>query len=453
MRAIRHLITFVIAAILVAQPAMAQSILRDAETETLFLDMSLPMIKAAGLDPKNVRIVVVNDPEINAFATQGQDVYLNAGLIMAAKNANEVQGVIAHELGHVAAGDVLRGSEGAKKATGIMLLSMLLGAVAMAAGGGEAGAGIFAAGQQAALGKFIAFTRVQEAGADESARRFMRGAGVSGKGMISFFKTLQNQEYRLRLNDNGDGFGNDHPVTSDRIAVLSDKLPEDPAWNTPTPPDIEARFQRVKAKLSGFILDPKDVIYRFPLTDNSVPAHLARAYAYHRGAYPDRAVAEVDALLATAPHDPYFLEMKGQILLESGRAKEAVPVLREAVERTNYQPLIAPLFTHALIESGDRSSYAEAKTVLKNALQRDRENPFAWYQLGVIYTQEGDQARASLASAERAVLEAQYGQAMQNAEVAMKGLPAGSADYLRAQDIAMTSKTEWDKDKKNRKRG
>lgn len=453
MRFIHRLIATLLASILVAQPALAQSILRDAETETLFLDMSLPMIRAAGLDPKNVRVVVVNDESINAFATQGQDVYLNAGLIMAAKNANEVQGVIAHELGHVAAGDVLRGAEGAKQATGIMLLSMLLGAVALAAGGGEAGAGIFAAGQQAAMGKFIAFTRVQEAGADESARRFMRGAGVSGKGMISFFKTLQNQEYRLRLNDGGDGFGNDHPVTSDRIAVLSDKLPEDPAWNTPTPPDIETRFQRVKAKLTGFILDPKDVLYRFPLSDNSVPAHLARAYAYHRGAYPERAILETDALLATNPHDPYFLEIKGQILLESGRPKDAIPVLREAVDRTNYQPLIAALFGHALIESGDRANYAEAKTVLRNAIQRDRENPFAWYQLGVIYTQEGDQARASLASAERSVLEAQYGAAMRNAEMAMKGLPPGSADYLRAQDIAMTSKTEWDKDKKNRKRG
>jgi predicted Zn-dependent protease len=453
MRAIRQLITFIVAAVLLTQPAMAQSILRDAETETLFHDMSLPLIKAAGLDPKNVRVVVVNDQEINAFATQGQDVYLNAGLIMAAKNANEVQGVIAHELGHVAAGDVLRGSEGAKQATGIMLLSMLLGAVALAAGGGEAGAGIFAAGQQAALGKYLAFTRVQEAGADESARRFMRGAGVSGKGMISFFKTLQNQEYRLRLNDNGDGFGNDHPVTSDRITLLSDTLPTDPAWNTPTPADIEARFQRVKAKLMGFILDPKDVVYRYPLTDNSVPAHLARAYAYHRGAYPDRAVAETDALLATNPHDPYFLEMKGQILLESGKPAEAIPILREAVERTNYQPLIAPLFTHALIEAGDPKNFGEAKTVLKNAIQRDSENPFAWYQLGVIYTQEGDQARAALASAERFNLEGQAGQAMRNAEMAMKGLPPGSPDYLRAQDLSMVSKVEFDKDKKNRKRG
>lgn len=453
MRVFRHLIAFVLATVLVAQPALAQSILRDAETETLFHDMSLPMIKAAGLDPNNVRVVVVNDQEINAFATQGQDVYLNAGLIMAAKNANEVQGVIAHELGHVAAGDVLRGSEGAKKATGIMLLSMLLGAVAVAVGGSEAGAGIFALGQQAALGKFIAFTRTQEAGADESARRFLRGAGISGKGMIGFFKTLQNQEYRLRLNTSDDGFGNDHPVTSDRIAVLMEGLPNDPAWNTPTPPDIETRFQRVKAKLTGFILDPKDTLYKFPLSDNSVPAHLARAYAYHRGAYPERAIYEADALLATAPHDPYFLEIKGQILLESGKPKDAIPILREAVDRTQYQPLIAALFGHALIESGDKANYAEAKTVLKSAIQRDRENPFAWYQLGVIYTQEGDQARASLASAERSVLEAQYGAAMRNAEMAMKGLPAGSADYLRAQDIAMTSKTEWDKDKKNRKRG
>lgn len=452
MRALRQIIAFTLACVLTAQPALAQSVLRDAETESLFHDISLPMIKAAGLDPKNVRVVVVNDKEINAFATQGQDVYLNAGLIMAAKNANEVQGVIAHELGHVAAGDVLRGEEGGKKALGIMILSMILGAAAIAAGGSEAGAGIFAAGQQAALGKYIAFTRVQEAGADESARRFLRGGGVSGKGMIAFFKTLQNLEYRLRVNDNSDGFGNDHPVTSDRITLLSDTLPNDPAWNTPTPADLEARFQRVKAKLTGFILDPKDVVNRFPLTDNSAPAHLARAYAYHRGAYPERALFEIDALLAIDPHDPYYLEMKGQILLESGRPKEAIPILREAVTRTNYQPLIAALFGHALIESNDRTNYAEAKTVLRNAIQRDGENPFAWYQLGVIYTQEGDQARAALASAERYNLEGQARPALAAADLAMRGLPPGSADYLRAQDISLISRTQAEKDKKDHKR-
>ncbi len=125
-----------------AQPAMAQSILRDAETELLLRDMSRPLIEAAGLSPRNVEIVLIHDKSINAFVAGGQIVYIHSGLFTAADNANEVQGVIAHELGHITGGHVLRIEEGIKMATGIMILSMVLGAAAMAAGAGDAGAGI-----------------------------------------------------------------------------------------------------------------------------------------------------------------------------------------------------------------------------------------------------------------------------------------------------------------------
>ena len=270
-RILRTALTALSAFALTVQPAAAQSILRDAETEALFNDMAAPLIRAAGLNPKNVDIVLIGDPEINAFVAGGQAVYMHSGLIQAADNVNEVQGVIAHELGHVAAGDVLRGSEGVKAATGITILSLILGAAAIAAGAGEAGAGILAAGQQAALGKYLAFSRTQESGADQSGRRYLETAGISGKGMVAFFQKLRGQEFRLAIaQDNG--YDRTHPLTGDRIQVLRDSMSQHPAWNKPTDPALEARFQRVKAKLFGYINDPKDTLYRYPITDNSVPA-------------------------------------------------------------------------------------------------------------------------------------------------------------------------------------
>lgn len=451
MHILQKLVATILAATLVVQPALAQSILRDAETETLFRDMSAPIIEAAGLNPKNVDIVLIGDGSINAFVAGGQVVYMHSGLIEAAQNANEVQGVIAHELGHVAAGDVLRSSAGASEATGITLLSLLLGAAAIAAGAGDAGAGILMAGQQAALGKYLAFSRSVEAGADESARRYLSASKISGKGMISFFKKLRAEEFRLSQNKI-DPYAVTHPLSGDRIAILTERMTADPAWNTPTDPAIEARFQRVKAKLFGFSNEPRDTLNRYPPSNLSIPARYARAYAFHKQSFADKAVGETDALLAIAPHDPYFKELKGQILLESGRPKEALAVLRDAVQRTNYQPLIAALFGHALIATEDKANYPEAKIVLKNAVQRDRENPFAWYQLGTIYAQEGDTARAALASAERFTLEGRSPQAMYNAKVAMAGIPKGSADWIRAQDILLVSQNDVGKDGKRRKK-
>ncbi|MFA7587079.1 MAG: M48 family metalloprotease [Novosphingobium sp.] len=450
MRALSRFMALVVATLLCVQTALAQSILRDAETEALFQDMARPLIVAAGLDPRNVAVVLVGDPSINAFVAGGQAVYIHAGLIDAADTAEEVQGVIAHELGHVTGGHVISDA-GSKAATGISLLSLLLGAAAAAAGGGEAAMGVLMAGQQAAMGKYLAFSRGQEASADAAGAQYLSSAGISGRGSVAFFKKLANLEMRYGYTPrDGDEFYRTHPLTGDRIATLQDTYEQDPAWNRPADPQIEARFQRAKAKLFGYTQEPRQTLVRYPETVNSVPAHYARAYAWHKEARLDRALQEAEALLVTAPDDPYFLELKGQVLLEAGKPLQALAPLRRATEGTANQPLIATLFGHALIATEDERNFAEAERVLKAAVARDRENPFAWYQLGVVYAARGDNARARLASAEQQLMNRQFGPAAQSAEAAENLLPKGSPDWLRAQDIAMTARAAIERQRKRR---
>jgi predicted Zn-dependent protease len=229
--------------------------------------------------------------------------------------------------------------------------------------------------------------------------------------------------------------------------MLEGLYSKDPAWNRPPDAALDARFQRVKAKLQGFI-NPKQAIIKYPERDKSVAAHYARAYAYHLGAYPEKAMREAEALLAKDPTDPFFLELKGQVLLESGRPAEAIAPLREATERSGNVPLIAAMLGHALIATEQQSNLVQAKSILKSAIARDNENPFAWYQLGIIYDREGDTPRAALATAERNNLEGNPKLALASAEMAMRGIAAGTPDYLRAQDIAMVSRAELKKDKK-----
>ncbi|MDE2041989.1 MAG: M48 family metalloprotease, partial [Alphaproteobacteria bacterium] len=386
-----------------ARPVMAQEILRDAETEAVLRDAVRPLVIAAGLDPRNVDIAIVHDPEINAFVAGGQTVFINSGLITAADNINQVQGVIAHELGHMAGGHVIRFEEGAKNAYAVMLLGLLLGVAAAAAGGsdsGEAAAGILGASQRAAEGKLLAYSREQEATADAAGVKFLDKAHISGRGSLEFFKKLDSLEHRHSYSHSeAASFAQNHPLTPDRIRFLEDSYPRSSAWNAKTDPALEARFQRVKAKLSGYVDPPAQVMLEYPETMQGQPAHYARAYAWHRAAYPDKAMEEVNALLATAPHDPYFLELKGQILLESGHAKDAVAPLREATTLTENQPLIAATFGQALIETGDRTNYPEALRILHAAVDKDRDNPLAWYGMGEIYDRMGDVPHAALCSA------------------------------------------------------
>lgn len=436
------------ALILGAEPALAQGVLRDTETEALLRDLTAPLVAVSGLDPHNVDVVLYGDPSINAFVAGGQVIYINAGLIDAADTAEEVQGVIAHELGHITGGHVINTS-GSRAATGISILSLILGGLAAAAGAGEAAMGVMMAGQQAALGKYLAFSRAQEATADAAGALFLAQAGISGRGSLAFFKKLQNMEMRYGFKRNADSeFYSSHPMTSDRIQTLQDTYSHDPAWLMPADPAQEARFQRIKAKLLGYSAEPVRTLQVYPETDRSVPARYARAYAFHKDAFLDRALAECDALLAAAPDDPYFLELKGQILLESGRAQDALAPLRRASELTRFAPLIATLFGHALVATEDPAHLAEAENMLKVALARDRDNPFGWYVLSVIYGQRGDLARARLAAAEQQVLQFNFPAALHSAEAAEAVLPQGSPDWLRAQDIAMQAQAMIEHTKK-----
>lgn len=434
----RLIAAFAATAVLWAQPAAAQSILRDAETEALFADMSAPIIKAAGLNPRDVKIVLINDDSINAFVAGGQIVYVHSGLLQAAENVNEVQGVVAHELGHIADGHVVLSEQAMKPAMKMQLLSMVLGLATVALGGGAAGMGMMAAGQQAAMSNVLAFSRNQESAADAAGARYLTTAGITGKGMLSFFKKLQNQEYRYGYT-NIDPFAQTHPLSAVRIQSLTDDLKASPAWNKPVDAKLQERFLRVKAKLLGYVSPPEQTLNKYPDSDQSVYAHYARAYAYHKGGYPDKAEAEAAALIARDPKDPYFQEIEGQILLESGKPQEALAPLRAATMGSGQNALIATTFGHALIATEDKRNLPEAVKILKVAVQRDEDNPFAWVQLGTAYEQLGDTPRAALATAERASMMGDDRTAIQSARYAMANLTPNTSEWIRAQDIAMTS--------------
>ena len=441
-----YLLALLASAIVALQPVAAQSILRDAETEELLKDMAAPLVEASELEPGNVELVLINDGSINAFVAGGQAIYVHSGLINEAGTANEVQGVLAHELGHITAGHVVRFNERTKAATNISILSLLLGIGAALAGAGEGAMGIIAAGQQAALGSFLAFNRDQEASTDLAGARYLSGAGITGKGMVKFFERLRSNEIRAGYSQADEAaYARTHPLSGDRIQVLRGLLEQDAAWDAEPDPALQERFLRAKAKLFGYLAEPQRTFNAYPLRDTSIPARYARAYAYHKEARVDMALAEADALLAAEPDNPWFLELKGQVLLESGRPKDALAPLRRATELTRAHPLIAGMLGHALIATENKANFAEAEQVLRASVQRDRYNPFAWYQLGVVYEARGDVPRARLASAEVQVMNRLYPQALANAQAAEAGLPFGSPDWIRAQDVALEARAELER--------
>ncbi|MXO94578.1 M48 family metalloprotease [Erythrobacter arachoides] len=430
---------------LVAQPVAAQSqgpsVLRDAETEALLQDLVDPLAEAAGLGEGAVDIVLINDPSMNAFVAGGQRIYVHSGTLGNADSVGEVQGVLAHELGHITGGHINRMSEGVGNATRITLLSTLLAVGAALAGAGEAAMGIMGAGQTAAMGNFLAFSRTQEASADAAGAQYLAEAGISGRGSLAFFERLQNYEFRRGISQNRDNeYARSHPMTGQRLATLREGYVADPAWAVADDAGLQQRFERVQAKLFGYLAEPDRTLQFFPETMTGVPARYARALAYHKDARMDLALAEIGSLVADEPDNPYFLELEGQILLESGRVPQALEPLREATRLTGSNPLIASLLGHALLATENPANLDEAESVLRAAVGRDHENPFAWYQLGVVYGQRGDFARARLASAEQQIMSGNPQGAMVNAQAAEAALPVNTPDWIRAQDVQLQAR-------------
>ncbi len=422
------------------------TIIRDAELEYTIRMISTPIFLAADLKDEAVHTYVVRDRSLNAFVAGGQNVFVNTGLIMAADNVNELVGVIAHETGHISGGHLARFHDGLKGASALSILGMILGAAAIAAGGGEAGMAVLMGSQEAAMRSVLAYSRNQEASADQAGLRFLEISQQSGRGLVSFFEKLGDQE--LLYSTNQDPYVRSHPLTRDRINALSNQVEQSVYKDAPNPDGFDEMFKRMKAKLWGYLQPPTSTLTNYPPSDQSLYARYARAYAYNQMHELDKAVAEADSLIKEFPNDPYFHELKGFVLFESGRHADSIEPYRNAIKLAPEEPLILTQYAQSLIATEDSAFNDEAKAVLEKANRLDRESPFAWHQLSIAYDRAGDMGMARLASAERFILVGRMMEAGMQARAAVKELPAGTPSWMRAQDIMVTAEAAMPKKKK-----
>ncbi len=423
-----------LAVMLPLQQALAISLIRDAETEHIIREFSEPVFAAAGLNPKAVRTYIVNADSINAFVTGGQNVFMHTGTIQQAETPNEIIGVMAHETGHITGGHLSRSQEAIATATAPAILGYILGIGAIAAGAGDAGLALITGGQSLAQRTFLSYSRTQEASADQAAMTFLERTGQSGRGLVSFFDKLADQE---ALSDRAqDPYVRSHPLSRDRIAALQNRVENSPFYDAKDPEEWQRKLDLVKAKLHGFIDRPQVTFRRYPEKDTSIPARYARAIAYYKIPNTDRAVQEIDALIADQPGNGYFQEFKGQALFESGRSDEAAAAYKRATELLPDEPLIMVGYGQALLATEKPGSATQAREVLERATQLEKDYPTAYRILAEAYAREGNEPMAALATAERYAAGGKITEAKQWAGRAMRDLPTGTPAWQRADDIS-----------------
>lgn len=428
--------------LLAGTPAWAERkplrLIRDAEIEHMVRLYATPVFQVAVLDPATVNVYLVQDKRINAFVAGGMNLFINTGLILKAENAGELIGVIAHETGHIAGGHLARTAEALRNARGAALLASILGAAVVVAGGGDVGAGVALGGTGIAERNLLSFSRAQENAADQAALRYLDGAGLSSRGLVTFFDKLADQE--LLSATRRDPYLTTHPLTRDRIEHVRQHLTTSALADAPLPEGFALMFERAKAKLTGFVEQPATTFRRYPDSDGSPTARYARAIALHRKADLAGAIVLVDGLLAEEPDNAFFHELKGQILFESGDPAGAVPEYRAAVAAAPGELLLRVGLAQALLEAGDEG-VAEAAEQLEQALERDREFPTTWRLLGQAYGRLGREPELALAAAEAAYLTGAYADARHFADRALKGLTPNTPPWYHAQDILVATET------------
>lgn len=407
--------------------------IRDAEIERILRGYSEPIFAAAGLDAKSVNIYIINDDSLNAFVAGGQNVFIHTGMITTLKTPNELKGVIAHETGHISGGHLARGADAAGKAEIPMIIGMLAGVAAIAAGAPDIGLGLLIGSQSVAQREFMTFSRTQEAAADQAGAKFMEATGQSPRGMYAVFDLFADQEALSGVKQ--DPFIRTHPLSRDRATSLLALVEASSFKDKLDTPKEQEDYDMMKAKLRGFIDSSTSVLRRYPFSDKSKPARYARAAAYFRAADLDSALPQIDSLLKDDPENPYFWELRGQMLVESSRPVEGVPAYRKAVMFAPNEPLLRIGLGSALLATEVESSVPEAIKHLKAAIKNEPENGMAWYYLADAYSRSGDETMAALATAERYFALRRYPQAINFAQRALPKLKENGRDWQRANDI------------------
>jgi predicted Zn-dependent protease len=428
--------------------AQQMSFIRDAEIETTIRTFATPLFQQAGVEPSAVQIHLVNSHDINAFVAEGLNLFLNTGLIVRTKNASELIGVIAHESGHIAGGHLLRGANTAKNATYEMIAAMLLGIAAGAASGhGELGSAIAGAGQDIAVRNYLSFSRSIEGTADTAALRFLDNLHESSQGFLDFMQTLMNQEGLM--SENQDPYVRTHPLTQDRIDEIRHHVETSPWTNATLPPQYDEMHKRMIAKLVAFLYPPAEALRRYPAADTSIPARYARAIAAYRIPDLNTALPLIDGLIAERPDDPYFHELKGQILYENARVAEAVPEYQKAVKLKSDNSLMRTELGTAEIALEDQSLMNDATENLRFATHEEPDNAEAWLQLSTAYARLENDPQSEAALAEYSFLVGKWPEAVYHAQRAAKALPKGSPMELRMEDVRVAAEQARDKAKRD----
>ena len=417
--------------VLTTATAQARGLLRDADAEYALQQIATPVLRAAGLSPTRVKVLIVNDSGLNAFVVGNDAIFINYGLINKMERADMLQGIIAHEAAHIVNGHITRRLSNLENSRTIAGFGIALAVATAAAGSTDGAVGIALGSQSLAQRVFFKHTNAEEASADQSGVRFLRSAGISTKGMLDVFEIFRGQE--LLAETRQDPYTRSHPLSRDRIRNLQGFVASDKG---PVKSEADYWFARLKGKMTAHTRASKWTLKRIGETGYKDVALLREAVAHHRNSNTKMALKAIDGAIALRPKDPFLRDQRGQILMETRNFTAATNAYARAINLAQRNSLLLAGYGRALLASGNIS---KAKSVLEKSRSIDFRDGSMLRDLTVAYAKSKQPGMAALTTAESYALQGRMADAKIHSKRAVEILPNGSSPWQRAQDVLIAS--------------
>ena len=397
-------------------------ILNDPLLQDYLYHLSYRLAEHGRLEDKRLEIVVVDNPELNAFAVPGGVIGVHSGLLLHARNEAELAGVLGHELAHLQQKHFERRLEQARRQTLPTLTGLLAGVLLAASSNGEAALAVLYSTQAAALESLLRYSREHELEADRFGMEILVAAGMDPVAMPGMFERMQAQfRYRSRPPE----FLLTHPVTERRIAEarsLARKYREQkragqsgrPHWD----PDY---YYLMQARVRSMLTTDPEVLKQVGKLAQTDSASVSERYGYTLTLAAAGQTKEAETIIRrllreNRPHIP-FVVTAAEIAAQDKRHEEALALLQK---HRQLHPDNYPLDAAAAKIMIDAGSPLEAAKILQRQLVRQPANAFLWQLLSEARGLAGDVIGVHMASAEHLVLNNRLPEAERQLSYALK---------------------------------
>ncbi|WP_339799703.1 M48 family metalloprotease [uncultured Marinobacter sp.] len=306
----------------------------DPLTNDYLASIVYRLVPHTPMNNRQLTLVVIDNPAINAFAVPGNIVGVNGGLFLNASTEQQFGSVIAHELAHLSQRHFSRRLEQQERSAPLTVAGIIAGILITAATGSEAGIAAIAGTQALSIQNMLAYSRAHEQEADRVGMDIMASAGLDPRGMPEMFETMMRQS-RLQGNRIPE-YLSTHPLTQSRVSDTRSRAEQ---YGTAGSDDtleyhlIRMRLQVRYARSADDAIDAIEAYMQEPDATQKEAARYGLAVAYLSAGRAADAQRELDALLASNPRRITYLVTLADALIAQDKLSAARVLMTRALDR------------------------------------------------------------------------------------------------------------------------